>query len=123
MQSNVCVVDVSGPLTLSGAAITLGNAAGGTRGQLVFVDGAAQTVDGADAAHPGTIVLGARFDNGLFDSGPAGGSFTVGANLTIKGADGQVNSQNNPMTIKGTVLCDPTAVGLTSGTVLLNGTG
>ena len=57
MQSVSGQVSVQGGMTLKGSTIQLGNAAGTTSSNLVFVNGS-QTVDGASALSPGTIVFG-----------------------------------------------------------------
>ncbi len=116
-------VFVSGGLTLKGAVLRMGNAANTTFGQLFFT-GAAQTIDGAaGAGNAGTIVFGANANNGIFLS-TGFPVVTFGANLTITGAGGTINTGGFGFDNLGTITADPTAMGLglASGTITLDGT-
>src|SRR5439155_16220623 len=79
MQTNNSVVEVSGNLSLPGGIVRLGdNGANFTFGQLFFIDGTPQTVDGvAGAGNAGTIVFGTR-SNSLIRSNTA--VLTLGPN-------------------------------------------
>src|SRR5258708_1233698 len=81
-------VDVSGSVTLSNATLYLGTSDGTASGELFLDSTSAQILDGADSADPGTIVFGASASNAIW--GQYGGSLTLGSNLTVKGADGQI---------------------------------
>src|SRR5205807_3066856 len=99
-------------------------ASGGNFGQVYFVDASPQTIDGAGGgANAGTVLLGASAANGLLCLG--GAKVTLGANLTVTGASGKVNTTSVPFDIQGTVVADPTAMGLgqVSGTIILNTDG
>ena len=120
MQTYTSYIDVSGGLTLSGATLFLGNAAGTTYGELYLI-GAAETIDGA-SGHPGTITLGLSGFNGLGAAGGLTGTLTLGANLTIDGTAGGINSGSQAFDNKGTITADPKVLGTAAGTLTLNGT-
>jgi hypothetical protein len=121
LVSNSGVMGVEDGLTLAGCTVQLGNTAGTTTGLLDFVGGAAQTVDGASAASPGTILFGLGQNNSLFDN--QGGTVTFGRNLTIEGSAGTIDFSNGggPFDIQGTVLADPTILNTAAGTFTLDG--
>jgi hypothetical protein len=122
LMSNSGVMRVQGGLTLAGCTVQLGNAAGTTLGELYFVGGAAQTVDGASAANPGTILCGLSQNNGLFNNQSA--TVTFGRNLTIQGSAGTIDFNLNggfPFDIQGTVLADPSILNTAPGTFTLIG--
>jgi hypothetical protein len=120
MQTNTSTVNVSGKLTLKGAILPLGNAAGSTFGQLYFVDGAAQTIDGVNG-NPGKVLFGSSGANLLQPS--TGAVLTLGPNLTVTGATGRISTSTLAFVNLGTVSADPAAVGQASGTITLDGTG
>jgi hypothetical protein len=115
------VVIVSGSLTLSNATINLGKNDGSTHGQLQFNDTGPQTVDGLNSDHPGTIVFGSSgSSNGIFGSTNTGGFLTLGKNLTVQGAAGEIEGSS----IQSAVTADPTVCGKTTGTIsLVNNAG
>jgi hypothetical protein len=119
MQTNVCSINVSGGLTLSGVTIFLGNAAGTTFGELL-PNGAAETIDGA-SGEPGTITFGLSGSNGLYSEGLSG-LLTLGANLTINGTAGDINTGSQAFINKGTITADPKVRGTAAGIISLNGT-
>ena len=119
MKTNASAVIVSGGLTLSGVTIFLGNAAGATYGELYLI-GAAETIDGV-SGHPGTITFGLSSSNGLIYDGLTG-ALTLGANLTVNGTAGQINSGNEPFDNKGTITADPNVLSTAAGTITLGGT-
>jgi hypothetical protein len=114
---------IQGGLTLDGSTVQLGNAAGTTGGGLMFLGGVDQTVDGASAANPGTILFGFNRNNNLITA--QGGTVTFGKNLTIEGTAGYIGFTGNggsPFDIQGTFLADPTILNTTAGTFSLDGT-
>ncbi len=119
MQTNQSIVNISGGLTLSDVTLFLGNATGTTFGAL-FLVGAAETIDGA-SGHPGTITFGTSTTNELVDEGLTG-TLTIGANLTINGTTGSINSGSQAFDNKGTITADPTILGTAAGTITLTGT-
>jgi hypothetical protein len=122
LQSAGGLAGVQNGLTLAGGTVQLGNAAGTTTGELYFVGGVAQTVNGASAASPGTILFGLSPNNGLFNN--LGGLVTFGTNLTIEGSAGTINFNLNggfPFDVQGTVLADPTILNTAPGTFTLTG--
>jgi hypothetical protein len=123
MRTNSCQAFVSGGLTLSGGKVFLGNVSDigsqQTYGQL-YCTGAAETIDGV-SGHPGTITLGLSNSNGLSASGLTG-PLTLGANLTINGTAGGINTGTQAFDNKGTITADPTVLGTAAGTITLNGT-
>src|SRR5439155_26549695 len=125
MQTNNSSLNVSGNLSLPGGIVRLGdNGANFTFGQLFFVDATPQTVDGvAGAGNAGTIVFGTR-SNSLIRSNTA--VLTLGPNLTITGASGIIDSLGAVgIDNQGAIIADPAAqgLGLTSGTITVNGAG
>ena len=112
-------VSVTGNLTLKGATLPLGNVVGSRRGRLLFPGVTPQSILGV-ASFPGTILLGAHTGNGIDGVGAV---LTLGPNLTITGAAGLINSGTVAFHNQGTIIADPQAVGLTFGTIILNGTG
>jgi hypothetical protein len=118
-QSNA--ITVSGSLLLSHSILLLGNVSGSTYCRLYFSDSSLQTLDGADSTHPGEIFFGPNGSNEIHDNNNQG-SLTLGANLTVQGADGTITGSNN-MDIKCPVTVDPTQfAGLTTGTITITGT-
>jgi hypothetical protein len=124
MQHQSASLRVSGDLTLKGATLTLGDDATNFADTLLFVDAAAQTVDGLSAASPGTIVFGGYKGDGLFNS-TSTTKVTLGANLTVTGASGTIDMGTAAFDNLGTILEDPNATVGTpvSKTMTLNGTG
>jgi hypothetical protein len=121
MQTNSSIIDVSGGLTLKGAVLRLGDPSGNNTSSQVFFTGVSpQTMDGAPS-NPGTVLFGNNSSNSLSSFGSV---VTFGANLTVTGAAGQINTSLAAFDIEGTVAADPAAMGLgqTSGTITLNGT-
>src|SRR5262249_7152500 len=118
MQSNSSQIHVQGRLTLGGALLRLGNAGGGTIGQLAF-QGAAQTIDGT-AAHPATILFGGNAGNSNALFSETGSALTFGPNLTVTGATGRIFSSAG-FDLQGAVTADPSTLGLASGTIELDG--
>jgi hypothetical protein len=113
---------VQGGLTLKGSTLQLGNAAGTTSGFLVFINGP-QTVDGASAASPGTIVFGLSSSNALYDHLGSAGTLTLGSHLTVTGTTGQVYAGGNAFDNQGLISADPSKLGTVAGTITLTGTG
>jgi hypothetical protein len=116
MQTNSdCRLNVSGNLTLKGAVIHAGNAAGTSRGLFYFIDATAQTIDGFDGTNPGTILFGASANNAIWFY-QTGAVLTLGANLTITGATGQVRAlAGGAFDNLGAITADPMALGLGLG--------
>ncbi|HZY84698.1 MAG TPA: hypothetical protein VFE78_07695, partial [Gemmataceae bacterium] len=123
MQTAFAVVKVSGNLTLKGAALRVGDLAANLQDQLLFVDAAPQTVDGA-AGSPGKIVFGGYAQDGLVGSA-ATVKLTLGPNLTVTGAAGKIDSGAAPFDNQGKVIADPLAAGPNpfQTTITLSGAG
>jgi hypothetical protein len=120
MQANTCFLNVSGPLTLSDSTAYLGNVSGTTFGRLSLVDSAAQVLDGASSAHPGTFVFGSSGNNGIFGSNNSGAFLTLGKNLTLKAAAGMVIAYTG-MDVQAAIIAGPTVSGESTGTITVNG--
>ncbi|HEV3078233.1 MAG TPA: FG-GAP-like repeat-containing protein, partial [Gemmataceae bacterium] len=118
--TNTARVDVSGSVTLSNATVYLGTTDGTASGQLFFDSTSAQILDGADSADPGTIIFGSSAGNAIWAQ--YGGSLTLGSNLTVKGADGQIYSDSGSIDMKAALIVDPTLSGQTSGSMMVEGT-
>jgi hypothetical protein len=109
LSSATAIINVSGSLTLPGGTIRLGDAPGNVLDRLQFIDNAMQTIDGSPG-QPGTILLGGYVQDGLFLNGNSVG-LTLGQNLTIIGAAGQINTGAAPFDNQGTITADPTVTG------------
>ncbi|MGO9468528.1 MAG: malectin domain-containing carbohydrate-binding protein, partial [Isosphaeraceae bacterium] len=88
-------------LTLDGATVDLGNAAGSTYGQLDF-DGT-QTLGGT-----GTVLLGKDGSNGVYENAYPSGTLTLGSGITVRGSSGTIGGyySGNAVVNQGTISAD-----------------
>jgi RHS repeat-associated protein len=99
---DVAYATVTGGLTLTGATVLLGNAAGTTYGVLEF--NATQTLGGS-----GTVILGKGGSNELY---VASGTLTIASGITVAGSSGYING-GGALVNQGTISANDSG-GLTS---------
>jgi hypothetical protein len=97
-------------LTLNGSTITLGNANGGSFGQLFFTG--SQTLGGT-----GTVLLGVSESNSLVWSGSGSTTLTIGPNILVHGRNGTIDFGSQSFINQGTISADTYL-----GTITLNST-
>lgn len=100
-------VTVTGGLTLNGATVDVGNAAGSTWGQLYF--SGTQTLGGS-----GTVLFGKSGNNGVYETAGAS-TLTIGSGITVRGSSGTISSYSGNSTVvnQGTISADDSG-GLTT---------
>ena len=92
---------ITGGLTLNGATVDLGNAAGSTYGQLYF--NGTQTLGGT-----GTVLFGPeRLQRGVRDRLPRG-TLTIGSGITVRGSSGTIGGyySSDAVVNQGTIAAD-----------------
>ena len=92
---------VTGGLTLNGATMELGNAAGSTYGQLYF--NGTQTLAGT-----GTVLFGKSSSNALDETASSSSTLTLGSGITVRGSSGTLGGyySNDAVVNQGTIAAD-----------------
>ncbi len=107
---NAAEVTVVDGLTLNGT-VTLGEAAGGTHGYLLF--SGTQTLGGT-----GDVLLGSSSSNAIGVGGDSGSTLTIGPGITVHGSGGSVGSITYGLVNRGTIAAD-----VAGGSIAVTGTG